>query len=440
MKISPSATTISILCSCAVLAAEVNAVAQDWPQYLGEDRAAKASFSAPKTWPKELTPKWKATVGDGVATPSLVGDRLYVFSRQEGGEILRCLEAASGKEIWQSEKFDVLPAGGPAQGFPGPRCSPTVAEGKVVTLGLRGTVSCHDSKDGKLLWRKEDFKGEFPRFFTSASPVVTDGLCIAALGGGERGGVVAYDLKTGAEKWRWAGEGASYASPVLLTTAGTKMVIAEMDKKIVGLAVVDGKQLWETPFVVPGRGYNASTPMVAGNTLIYGGSGRPLTAVQIVKEGDAFIAKPVWQNAEATLQFNTPVMKDGALFGLTANNDFFALTKDGQLAWSVPAAGQTVAPANPAPATQANQGPGGGPGRRGGGGGRGGYGQIVDAGSVLIALTPASELVVFEPSTKAYSELARIKVSSTPTYAYPVASGKRIFVKDKDDVMLFTVD
>jgi outer membrane protein assembly factor BamB len=458
MKNTPQ--TIRIVSSCVVLAAVATAYTQDWPQYLGENRAAKTSFTAPKTWPKELTQKWKVNVGDGVATPSLVGDRLYVFSRQEGGEILRCLDAASGKEIWKSEKFDVLPASGPAQGFPGPRCSPTIAEGKVVTLGLRGTVTCYDAKDGRLLWRKEDFKGEFPRFFTSASPVVTDGLCIATLGGGDRGGVIAYDLKTGDEKWRWAGEGASYASPVLLTTGGTKMVIAEMDKKIVGLAVKDGKQLWETPFVVPGRGYNASTPTVDGNTLIYGGSGRPLTAVQIVKEGDAIVAKPLWQNAEATLQFNTPVLKDGILFGLTANNEFFALTKDGKTAWSTPASLQAAAPANPAPATpppQASggeptgnnpptlgQGPGGGPGREGrpgrGPGGRGGYGQIVDAGSVLIALTPASELVVFEPSPKAYTELARIKVSSSPTYTYPVVSGKRIFVKDKDDVMLFTVE
>lgn len=463
MKTSPR--TIGIVSSCLVVAS-LTAYAQDWPQYLGENRAAKAAFTAPKTWPKELQQKWKVTVGDGVATPALVGDKLYVFSRQEGGEVLRCLDAATGKEIWKADKLDVLTAERPAQDFAGPRCSPTVAAGKVVTFGLRGTLSCHDAKDGKLLWRKEDFKGVFPRFFTSASPVVTDGLCIAALGGGERGGVIAYELQTGVEKWRWDGEGASYASPVVLTADGTKMVIAEMDKKILGLAVQDGKVLWETPFAVPGRGYNAATPMVDGNTLYYGGSGRPLTAVKISKEGDAFVVKPLWQNEGINLQFNTPVLKNGMLFGLAANNELFAITKDGQTAWTSPAAPQQAA-ANPPPnnpptqtttgeptstnatvAARGDGGPGregrgpGGPGGRGGrgGGGRGGYAQIVDAGSVLLALTPASELIAFQPSEKAYTELARIKVASSPTYAYPVVSGKRIFVKDKDDVTLFTVE
>jgi outer membrane protein assembly factor BamB len=456
MKSSPR---IIVFVSC--WAATLLAPAQDWPQYLGENRAAKASFSAPKTWPKELTQKWKVTVGDGVATPALVGDRLYVFSRQEGGEVLRCLDAATGKEIWKADKFDVLPAERPAQDFAGPRCSPTVADGKVITLGLRGTLSCHDAKDGKLLWRKEDFKGVFPRFFTSASPVVADGLCIAALGGGDRGGVIAYDLKTGDEKWRWEGEGASYASPVLLTAAGTKMVIAEMDKKILGLAVPDGKVLWETPFAVPGRGYNAATPMVNGDTLLYGGSGRPTTAVKITKEGGGFVAKQLWQNAETTLQFNTPVMKDGAVFGLAANNELFCLDKTGAKTWSTPASPQAAANNPPPQATGGEptstnapavaggsggegRGPGGpgGPGGRGGrgGGGRGGYAQIVDAGSVLLALTPASELIAFLPNEKAYTEVARLKVASSPTYAYPVVSGKRIFVKDKNDVTLFTVE
>ena len=70
-------------------------------------------FKAPKTWPKELTQKWKVTVGEGVATPALVGDKLYVFSREEGNEITRCLNAADGKELWQ-DKYESLGATGPA--------------------------------------------------------------------------------------------------------------------------------------------------------------------------------------------------------------------------------------------------------------------------------------------------------------------------------------
>jgi hypothetical protein len=76
----------------------------------------------------------------------------------------------------------------------------------------------------------------------------------------------------------------------------------------------------------------------------------------------------------------------------------------------------------------------------GGGGGGAGYGSIVDAGSVLIALTPASQLVVFEPNDKAYKQLATYKVADSSTHAYPVLSGNRIFIKDRDSLTLWTVD
>src|SRR5882672_8870465 len=220
-----------VVSSCALLLNAPIAPAQNWPQWLGENRDGRAAFTPPQTWPKELAQKWKVTVGDGVATPALVGEKLYVFARQEGGEIIRCLDAATGKELWK-DKYDVLPANDPAQGFSGPRCTPTVADGKVMTLGLRGTLTCYDAASGKQLWRKDDFKGSLPRFFTSASPIVTDGLCIAQLGGMESGGVIAYDITTGEEKWKWAGEGPAYASTMLMTVAGTKMVIAETEKKI----------------------------------------------------------------------------------------------------------------------------------------------------------------------------------------------------------------
>ena len=64
----------------------------------------------------------------------------------------------------------------------------------------------------------------------------------------------------------------------------------------------------------------------------------------------------------------------------------------------------------------------------------------MDGGSVLLALTPASQLIVFAPSEKQYTEQAKIKVADTPTYAYPVVSGNRVFVKDQESVTLWTVE
>ena len=58
----------------------------------------------------------------------------------------------------------------------------------------------------------------------------------------------------------------------------------------------------------------------------------------------------------------------------------------------------------------------------------------------MLALTPAGELVAFQPSDKAYTEVARIKVADSPVYASPVVSGKRIFVKDQDAVTLWAVE
>ena len=426
-----SINCLTIVCSAALWAG--SAQGQDWPQWRGSGRDGKASgFEAPKTWPKEVTKKWKVTVGEGVATPALVGDKLFVFARADGGEIARCLEAGTGKELWK-DKYDSLGASGPASGFSGPRSSPTVADGKVVTLGIRDVLSCLDAADGKLLWRKDDFKGATPRFYTSSSPLVVDGLCITEAGGGDAGGVVAYVLADGKEKWKWTGDAPSYSSPMLMTVGGSKVVIAMTDTRLVALNVADGKAMWETPFAVQGRGYNAATPIVDGATLIYSGSGRGATAVKLEKKDSGLAATELWKNTDNSVMFNSPVLKNGLLFGFSAGNDFFCVkTSDGKTAWTAPSA-------SAASGTPGDSGGGGGGRRMGGGMGRGGFGSIVDAGSVLVALSPAMELIAFEPTDKAYTEVARIKVAETPTYAYPVLAGDRLFIKDQDSVALYTL-
>jgi outer membrane protein assembly factor BamB len=220
-----------------------------------------------------------------------------------------------------------------------------------------------------------------------------------------------------------------------MTVAGSKLLVAETETKIVAVTLSDGKLVWEAPFAAQRMGYNAATPIVDGQTLIYCGSGRGATAVKLEKSGDAFAAKELWKNPDNSVQFNTPVLKNGFLYGLTAGNDLFCLSaQDGKTAWTAP-----LSPPAAAEATAEAQ-PEGGRKRGGrGGGGRGGFGSVVDAGSVLFALTPASELIAFQPGEKAYAELARLKVAGSATHAHPVVSGDRIFIKDQDSVTLWTI-
>ena len=170
------ARRLGFLCATAAALALLGAAPDtrgaDWPQWRGPGRDAKVTdFKAPKSWPKEIKQQWKITVGDGVATPALVGDKLYVFSREGGAEVIRCLEATNNKEVWK-DKYDVEYKGKGDQGFQGPRASPTVADGKVVTFGLNGTLSCLNAATGEKLWRVET--GDPPMFHASCSPLVVD--------------------------------------------------------------------------------------------------------------------------------------------------------------------------------------------------------------------------------------------------------------------------
>jgi len=400
------------------------AAGQDWPQWRGPNRDGKATgFVAPATWPQQLTEKWKVTVGEGVATPAVVGDQVYVLTRQEDNEVVLCLDANSGEQVWR-DAYEAKAISGPAaQQFSGPRSSPTVAEGKVVTLGVQGELSCYDAQSGKVLWRSEQLEGSVPRFATASSPIIVAGLCIAELGGEGDGAIIAFDLTNGHEKWRWEGDAPGYASPVLMNVADTQVLLTPTDRNIVALNVADGKQLWQAPFQ-QGR-YNAATPIVDGDTLIYALDGT--TAEKVKLTSDGITTEPLWNNPDFKVVFSTPVLKDGLIYGLSDSNAVFCLRADtGQTAWTAPLA------AAPEPKKESGKGA-----RRGG---RGGFGSVVDAGPVLFALTPAGDLVLFEPSDTEFKRVASYKVSSGTSYAHPVVAGDRIFIKDGEALTLFTFD
>jgi outer membrane protein assembly factor BamB len=377
------------------------ALAQDWPQWRGPNRDGVAvGFAAPATWPATLTPGWHVAVGAGDSSPALVGGMLYVCVRQNNEEVTLCLNAADGAEVWRDHYEAPAITGAAAREHAGLRSSPAVAAGKVVTLGATGILSCLDAATGAVAWRNTAFTG-FPQFYTAMSPLIESGLVIAHLGSETEGALVAFDLATGAEKWRWAGEGPQYSSPVLMTLDGVPVLVTLTAQSFIGVTLADGKLLWQMPFPTARMVYNAATPIVTGQTVIISGATRGTRALRIEKQGDAYVPVQVWCNPDVSVQFCTPLLKDGLLYGVTNQGMLFCLNAtSGATAWL------DTTPH-----------------------GRG-FGAMVDAGNAVVALPPDGTLLVLQPGAAACAILAQYKVAEGGTYAGPVLSGKNIFIKD----------
>jgi outer membrane protein assembly factor BamB len=268
-----------------------------------------------------------------------------------------------------------------------------------------------DASNGKVIWRKDPFPGVTPRFFTAYSPIIVDRMAIVHVGGPGNGAIIAFDLASGNEKWRWGGEGPDYGSPVLFTAGGVKQIATPTEQSIVGIGVADGKLLWKFPFPPARRSYNAATPIVGEGVIIVTGAGRATKDLKIEKQGDGFTATEQWSNPDLATQFNTPVLRGDLLFGLSDRNNLFCINaQTGKTAWADSTSN-----------------------------GSRGFGSIVGAGSCLIGLSNGSELVVFKPDGNAYSEIKRYKVSDSEIYAHPVVAGNRIFIKDQETLTLWTL-
>ena len=399
---------ISVLVILLILSSS-DSFSQDWPQWRGMNRDSKVTgFKAPVAWPAELKQEWKVTVGFGDATPVLASNKIYLNTRQADQEVVLCLDAATGKELWKNSYASMAVTGPSASQHPGPRGTPAVSNGKVVTFGAAGILSCLDASTGKLVWRKENPTNAFPAFFTGTSPLIVDGMCIIHLGKKDDGQVIAYDLNSGNEKWKWSGEGPSYSSPSVMTIEGKKLLIVITEKNIMALGLADGKQLWQIATPVQQRFYNCVSPYIDGQTIYLTGQGTGMKAIKVEKSGTDYITKELWSNAEAGAKWNTPILKDGFLYGFTDQKRIYCVNAaTGQTAWI-----DNVVNSD--------------------------FSTIVDCGSAIIGLTSTDNLIVLKPDSKAYSEVIKYKVSETAIYAYPVISGNSIYIKDAETLMKFT--
>ncbi len=384
----------------------------DWPQWRGPNRdGTLATFVAPSSWPERLTRRWRVAVGDGYATPVLVGGRLYVFTRQGEDEVLRALDADTGGELWRSSypaPFSYDPVVEPTG--PGPRGTPTFAEGKVYTLGLGGVVTAFDAETGTQIWQISK-PTVTPPYGTAVSPLVDRGLVIVHVGGQDHGALTAYDAHTGAVRWTWAEDGPSYASPLVADLHETRQVITLSQGHLMGVSASSGELLWQRPFRTPYE-QNAIDPIVAEDTVIVAGFQEPTSAFRVVRDRNVWMTERVWENRDISLFMSNGVLIEGLLFGLSqrSSGQYFLLdVGTGETVWT--SAGRQAENA-----------------------------AIVKAGEMLFVLADDAELILGRASRTGFEEVRRYTVAETTTWAQPVISGNRVFVKDASSLTLWTFD
>jgi len=386
--------------------------ALDWPQWRGPNRdGSLASFAEPKNWPENLTRQWKIEIGTGYATPIVVGNRVYAFTRQEENEVMRALDAANGKIVWETS----YPApfqmnNSTSRHGPGPKSTPTFANGRLFTLGMSGKVTAFDAATGKQIWQKPSPPVE-PTFHTAQSALVDRGNVILHVGGNNQGALTAFDQATGAVKWAWDGDGPGYGSPILAEFGGTRQVIVFSQQNLIGVDVANGQLLWKVPFVARSV-TNSITPLVYGDTVIVSGQGKPLTAYRISKRDGQWAAEMAWENDQLQMSFANPVLVKDAVFSLSPLNS-------GQFFWADAKTGATLWRSAPRQAGNA---------------------AIIKTSDYLFVLKDDATLVVAKSTPGGFEPLKTYTVADSATWPAPVISGNRFFVKDLTTLALWTLN
>ena len=345
----------------------------DWPAFLGssgDSKSRETGVIAP--WP-DAGPRvvWTVELGEGYGPPAVSAGRLFMFDRVDNRARLRTLESETGRELWSfaypTDYQDMYGYDG------GPRASPVVDEDRVYVFGAEGMLFCLRVADGGVVW-KRDTTAQFgvpQNFFgVGSTPVVFGELLIVQIGGsrapreaaqapgngrsdggqpdagpppgagplnrdepvgppadaaGAGSGVVAFDKRTGAVRYRITNELASYSSPHLATIADRPWCFVFARGGLICFDPASGKVDFEFPWRAPiVESVNASNPVVAGNLVFISETYGPGSALLRVRPGGYDV---VWSDAQRRrdkamqTHWNTPIERNGFLYGSSGRHE-----------------------------------------------------------------------------------------------------------------------
>ena len=395
---------------------EARQAASDVTQWRGAGRdGVVTGFTAPAAWPEMLTQRWKIDVGTGYATPLVVGNRIYMFSRQGDDEVMSAIDSASGKVLWRTAYAAPFEMNSAAKAHgPGPKSTPVFSNGRLFSIGMTGAVTAYDAASGKQLWQKPGSL-PVPTYTTHAfSPVIEGGLVIFHVGGHDKGALTAFDVNTGAAKWSWNGDGPGYGSPIIADFGGVRQLVTITQAKLVGVDVATGALLWERPFA-SSNFTNSITPLRSGQSVVVWNNNGPMRAVTIARRDNKWVAEEAWTSDDPPNRLSNTVLDGDVMFGITQRNmgQYYAVDmKTGKTLW----ASEGRQAANVA---------------------------LARAGDIIFSMENDGELVIFRASRAGFEPVKRYRVAPEEmysTWAQPAISGNRIFVKDASTLALWTIN
>ncbi|HZZ78795.1 MAG TPA: PQQ-binding-like beta-propeller repeat protein [Gemmataceae bacterium] len=393
---------------CGILFCLTSAIhADDWPQWLGPRRDGTSLEKGlvttfPKDGPAIL---WQRDVGEGYSGPIIAGDRLILFHRVDNDEIVECLNAKTGKELWKftypTTYSDALSKGD------GPRSTPIVAGNNIITLGAEGTLTCLTLDAGKKIWSRsltKEFKTPLGYFGIGTSPVVEQNLVLVNVGG-KKAGIVAFELDSGKEAWRATDDPPSYSSPVVTTVSGKRLAVFFTRT---GVAIVNAKTgavVYQQRFRARyDASVNAATPLIIGDQAFFSAS-YETGALLLKLKADG--ADELWTDEKImSNQYNTCIYHDGHIYGFDGRQDSPTPTtlrcfelKSRKIRWQEP---------------------------------RFGNGTMIYADGQLIILTEKGDLVLVQATPNAFRETARFHLlDAAPARAQIALAAGKLYARDQ---------
>lgn len=388
-------------------------LAADWPQHLGPNRDGhSAETGLLRTWAKDgPVIVWKKDLGHGWAGPVVGGERLIIFHRVGDDDVIECVNTATGKSQWKSDyrtryvddfNFD-----------DGPRATPLIADGRVFTLGADGDLRAWELATGNAIWDRniiKDYRVPKGFFGAATSPMIADGKLLINVGV-KGAGVVAFDPATGKELWKAGDDGVSYSSPVLGKLGDEELAIFFTRQGLLALVPKTGEVRYQYPWRPRiNASVNAATPIVAGNRVYLSTSYSTGAVVLEAKKGKL---EEVWQNdTSISNHYNTPVLVKDHLYGIDGRQEGNQAQlrcvewNTGKVKWSEKAFGCAA---------------------------------LIAADGMILATPENGDVVLIEPATESYKELARASVLESPVRALPALAGGKLFVRDRKKLVALQV-